>query len=217
MTFNFRKSLRETIANSDLPKAIESIGEVSIDSLMDSGVTKDIPILSTLLNIGKGITTVKNYLFAKKMIAFLKEISYLSESERNSLVEKLDNDSEFLEKTGERLIEALSNMDGEYKPKLLGIALRLYAHGEISAPDFERINYSLQRFLMCDINHLPDFCAMETGRARPTDDDPVTSNLINAGLAYVSSGFGGGGVHPTKVAHLLLKVAKESNIEQLQT
>lgn len=201
-------SLRETILKSDLPSVIESVGEISIDSILDKGLLKDVPILRTLHALGKAVGNIKDYLFAKKMMKFLQCISTISTKQRKKLISKLENDENFGIYAGEIIIELLSRVDGYKKPVLVANALKLYARGDISSTELQRINNAIDRFMLCDLNELRSFCAVNA-KSRATDENPITANLINSGLAYVGSGWGGGGVHPTETAKLFIRVVDE--------
>lgn len=183
-------SFRETVLKSDLPSVIQNAGEIGFDSLLDNGVLKDVPILSTMLAVGKTFGNVRDYFFAKKMIAFLRSISSLSEKERQKLIHLLDADEKFSKYAGEQIIELLSRIDSERKAVLVATALKLYALEEIDSLQLQRINYAIDRFMLCDAEEFRSF----TTRKRFKDNNPTTANFINAGLAYTSSHYDGGGI-----------------------
>lgn len=200
-------SLRETLVGSELPTLIHELGEIGVDSLLEDGLLKEVPIFGTVLALGKTAGSFRDYLFTRKLLRFLRSVADLDPEERVSMVNRLEKEPGFGAYAGERLIDLLSRLDDEAKPRLVGKALKLYAKCQITAEQLQRINYALERFLLCDLRLLREFCA--TGaKPRPTDDDPVTANFINAGLGHVSSGYGGGGVHPTQTAALLLRVVE---------
>lgn len=91
MTDNFDISFKKTILKSDLPAVIRNAGEIALDSLFDSGVLKNIPILNTLLQCGNTVGNIRDYLFAKKMLKFFENISNLSEAERKNGTSLLTN------------------------------------------------------------------------------------------------------------------------------
>ena len=202
-------SLKSTILKSELPDIIKTVGEISIDSLLDEGIIKELPVLKTFVSIGKTFNSIRDYFFAKKMMKFLKCISEMPEEERETLVSKLEKDPDFGEYAGERIAELLSRIDGEVKPTLVATALKLYAKEEISSSELQHLNYAINRFLLCDKTELIAFCS-QNSNLRATDSNPVTANFISSGLGYVESGYGGSGVHPTATAHLLLRVIKEA-------
>jgi len=206
MTDNLSSSFKKTILKSDLSLVIQNAGEIGFDSLLDNGVLKDIPLLNTLFSLGKTVSNVRDYFFAKKILVFLESISNLSETERNKLVAKLDADEKFGRYAGEQLIELLSRIDSEKKAVLAASALKLYACDRVTSSQLQRINNAIDRFMLCDLNELRSFCAVNGGQQ--TDGNPITANFINAGLAYVSSGLGGG-TYPNETAHLFLQVIDE--------
>ena len=146
-------SFRETITSSDLPAVIQDIGEIGIDSLLDDGVLKDVPILGSVLAIGKTFGTVRDYYLAKKLMSFLGELSSLPDKEREKLIVKLEADSKYKETIGAKIIDLLSRIDDERKPKLIANAFKLYLAGKIDYTELSRVNYSIERFQLCDQRH----------------------------------------------------------------
>lgn len=206
MTNGLGISLMETILKSDLPALINELGEIGIDTLIDDGVFKDVPIFGAITAISKTCGNIRDYYLSKKLLKFLKEISSLSAEERKMLIEKLDTDQKYASHIGERIIDLLSRLDDENKPSLIAKAFKLYAKGGLSYIQLQRINHAIERFLLCDLDELKSFCD-DNADFRKTDANPVTANFINAGLGYAASGAGAGGVHPTETAKLLIFVA----------
>jgi hypothetical protein len=211
MTENPGNSLVQTIVKSDLATVIYDAGEISIDSLLDDGLFKDIPIFNTIISIGKTFGNIRDFIFAKKMMLFLQSVSSLSTEERKKLIEKLEADNKYSGSVGETIVELLEKVDGLKKPILVANALKLYAKEEITFNQLQRVNNAIDRFLLCDIDELRKFC-INPSESFTTSDDPILANFINAGLGYVMSGFGGGGVHPTETAPLFVKIADDAKI-----
>lgn len=194
---------------SDLPSVIQNAGEIGIDSLLDKGLIKDIPVLNWMLAVGKTWSNIRDYLFAKKMFAFLQSISSLSENERQKLIHRLDTDEKLSNYAGEQIIELLSRIDSERKAILAATALKLYAREEIDSLQLQRINHAIDRFILCDIDKFRSFCK-EREAIRPEEDNPEIANFTNAGLVYVESGWGiAGTVSPNATASLFFLVLEE--------
>ncbi|NTV94379.1 MAG: hypothetical protein HGA75_03070 [Thiobacillus sp.] len=197
-------TLKETLVKSDLAGAILDLGEIGMDTLFTEGVLKEIPVLQSVLALGKTWAGVRDYFFAKRLLAFLKSFSELTAEERRDLVVRLDRDEAFGHYAGERLLDLLSRLDDERKPELIAKALKLYAAGRISGSQLQRVYHAVERLQLCDLGELEKFCRADE-KPRIADGDPVAVNFISAGLAYVSSGrHDGGGVHPTETARVLL-------------
>lgn len=199
-------SLKETILKSDLPKLIGDISETCIDSALEEGIARDIPVIGSVLAITKTYGNIRDYYLTKKLITFLQELSTLDSLQRIKLIEKLEKDEPFSNKVGEKIIDLLSRLDDQQKPLLIAKAFKLYVAGHLNYIQLQRISSSIERVLIYDLGELSAFCDENTETKKP-DYDPVLLNYINAGLATVpSGGFGGDGIHPTKTAKLLLKV-----------
>ena len=97
-------SFRETLLKSDFPSVIQNAGEIAYDSFFNSGLLKDIPILNWMYAVGRTYGAVRDYFFVKKMLAFLRSISSLSEKERQKLIHRLDADKKFSNYAGEQII-----------------------------------------------------------------------------------------------------------------
>jgi hypothetical protein len=205
MSKSIDKSIRETIAKSDLPGVIQDLGELSIDSLLDDGVLRDVPILGSLLSIGKTFGTVRDYILAKKLLSFLNELSGLSQAERDKLINKLEKDKEYEANIGEIIVDLLSRTDSDQKPILIAKAFKLYVQEKINYVELQRVNYAIERFQLCDLEEFKEF-VNDGENDRKTDERASTANFVNSGLGYAASGFGAGGVHPTETAKILMLV-----------
>lgn len=207
------KSFRKTVTTSELPSLIEQFGELTIDSMLDEGLLKEVPIFSTMRAIGKTVGHIRDVIFTRNMMLFLESLSSMDYAERQRLISMLNDDGNFGRYAGERILDLLDNLDGDKKPILLAVALRFYAEERITSEDLVRLNYALERFLLCDIDALKAFC-IDKEDVQKTDGSPEIVNFINSGLAYVGSGYGLGGVHPTETAKLLLQVFDASRFKK---
>lgn len=205
MSEELEDSMRKTIVKSKYHDAFLELGEVAYDSFLNEGVLKQIPILKQLLAIGQLYGNVRDYLLVKKLKLFFDEFSSLSESEREGLIDKLDTDSNYKLKIGEMVIQALSSFDDSEKSVFMAKAFKLYSAGQLTYEELLRVNHALGRFLLFDLDNLKVFCS--SSETALTENIPAHANFINAGLAYVASGYGVGGVHPNDTAHAFLRVA----------
>ena len=87
---------------------------------------------------------------------------------------------------------------------LVATALKLYAREEIDSLQLQRINYAIDRFMLCNIDVLRS-CPVDK---YIEDNDPLTANCINSGLVYISTALGGG-VYFNETARLFLRVLEE--------
>lgn len=154
------KSLAQTISESDLSKIGIDIAEISIDSILENGVLKDLPIVGSLIGIWKTGVAVNDYRFLNKMMLFLKESSILSESNRKKIIEDLE-DSEYQSEVGEKLIAIIDKLETGSKAKLLGKTLALFGNKIITKDEFWRVAFIIERLPMSDIIALKNWRNIE--------------------------------------------------------
>lgn len=201
------QSFKEALLNPELSNTILELGELGYDSLMRDGVLKEIPLLGIILSVGKTYGNIRDYFFAKTILKFLKELGTLSDAEKSDLIAKMESDKDYNTSVGGQVITLLSRLDDERKPELVAKAFKLYTKGQLTFVQLQRVNYAIERILLCDIDKLEEFCSEHGGTHLPRES-PVYANFINAGIGINVSGFGGGGTVSTETAQFLILVIK---------
>ena len=67
MSDKIQDSFNLTLKNSNLQNIVSDFAELSVDSILQEGVLKDIPIVSTLISLTKVGISINDKLFLKKM------------------------------------------------------------------------------------------------------------------------------------------------------
>lgn len=106
---NIQYNLVEAFSNSIKPEIISTamdLGEVALDSLLDSGIVKDIPLLNTVISVFKIGRSVKEAFYIKKLALFINNFN--NKTLETNKIEKYkkafsDNPKKF-EKEIERLL-----------------------------------------------------------------------------------------------------------------
>ena len=183
--------------------------ELGIDTALESGLLKDIPIVNTVVGIFNVAGTVKEHLLAKKLILFLNQLSIISQEQRTKMIERLNEDDKFSGRVGSAVIEILERMESERKPELAARVFAAYAREEISFEDLRRVLLALERVPSFDIDKLVEFSKAELIESAQMDEAMLLA-FVNAGLGVNNGGFDGGVVVPTKLCHLLIKIGLTS-------
>jgi len=68
-------SLLTTLKESNLTKISENALELGIDSILEQGLLREIPVVSTLTGLIRIGVGVRDYLFLKKLLAFLQQLA----------------------------------------------------------------------------------------------------------------------------------------------
>ncbi|MDG3581008.1 hypothetical protein [Galbibacter pacificus] len=188
------KSLTKTVKTSDLQNVSTDLTEVILDSMLDDGILKDIPILGSIVGMGKTASTIKDALFLKKIIYFLTELKDIPIEQREKMIDSIDNSEKQKIKIGEKLIFILDKCDDYLDAKYIGQFFRGFLESQITYEEFlqgARIiqniyNGDLEYFLGRDLSKIE----IEASTEEAPDDD--TFPLINSGIC-------GFGYNPTRV------------------
>jgi hypothetical protein len=146
----YSNSLEDTLKDSDLHNIGVGLSEVAIDNLMD-GVAKDIPIISTILSVGKVALGVRDRLFLKKIIHFISEVKDIPAEDRKEIIDKINNSSDYRVKVGEKLLYIIDRCDDYEKAKLIARMFSAFVSGEINYNEFLRSSSIIDRLMIEDI------------------------------------------------------------------
>ena len=86
-----------------------------IDTVLKDGVLKDVPILGTIVGVGKCIKNVYDIRFAKKLIAFLIPIKDVPQEKRVKAIQRWEEDENYRGKVGDTLLGMIERCDDTVK------------------------------------------------------------------------------------------------------
>lgn len=186
-----KKVDEEMIDYNDLKELDIELADILLSRTISSEIV-ELPIikmLSVIWEIGK---SVKEYLFKKKLIAFLIEINDIDLEKKDRYLKKI-KDNKLYEKTGISLLEILDSLDSVDKAKLVG---KLYLHvieNEVESDIFFRCTYLIDRCYYDDILELKKFKAQEKIMSKnKLMREEILDNLYGVGFLKIS-GYDGGG------------------------
>jgi len=177
--------------------------EIGVDAALDSGVLKDIPLVSTVVGLCNSFGTVKDNIFATKLIKFLNQLSEVPLHERMIMVDKLNEDDKFAGKTGTALIEILDRMESEAKPELAAKCFAAYANENITYNQLRHMLHAIERVPAFEINGLAEFSVTTIGTFEQFEQSTLLA-YVNAGLGMNNGGLDGGAILPTDLCRLFV-------------
>lgn len=145
------KSLEHTLKDSDLHNATISLAEVFADSLMEEGIAKEIPIIGTVIGLGKATMGIKESLFLKKIIYFISELKNISATKRHEMIDKIDSSGKFRTKVGEKLLYIIDKCDDHEKSQITARLFSAFLSEIISYDDFLRASYIVDQVMLEDL------------------------------------------------------------------
>lgn len=153
-------------------------GEVALDSFLENGPIRDIPIFGSALKAIQGVKAIRDSFFIKKLSEFVHSASTINPKKKQQFREKIAADSDFAKRTSTYLTVILDRLDEIEKSPLLAKIFGAYIEGIIDQQQMKRLASALDRALLADIIALKRFMI---------DKQPLTREnfygLEGAGLA----------------------------------
>lgn len=172
---SLKETVEETIKSNDLQSITKDLAEVAFDGFLKDGLIKDIPILGTIFGLGKGIMSISDRLFTKKLILFIYELKEMTFEERNKQISKIQQDSNYQDSIGEKLLMIIDKCNDSKKATWIG---KLFLHclkNEISYRDFIRCSEIINSASLYSINEIIN----KDYKGIPIDQE---DDLISSGL-----------------------------------
>jgi hypothetical protein len=162
-------------------QVLTDLSEVGLDSLLNEGIVRDIPILSNIVELAKAGISIRDWLFARKVASFLCGLQKTSSEQREAFCQKLQQNSNLRKRLGETLILLLERLDNLDKPQLLAKAFEAYMKEEITLEMFQRIASAI------DIAFIEDLKKVTQSDADEGSRELCLRNLIRSGLSQVDT------------------------------
>lgn len=175
----YSNSLEETLKDSNLQNVSTGLAEVVVDRLIDEGIAKDIPIIGTVVGLGKIALGIKERLFLKKIIYFISELKNISPKNRKHLVDKINSSGKFRVDVGEKLLFIIDRCEDHEKAQYIARMFAAFICEKISYEDFLRSASIIDRIMLEDLIW---FVSEDDGCFVYEEMD----DLINSGLFNIS-------------------------------
>jgi hypothetical protein len=147
-----------TLFDPTLSDACADIAELGIDSLLDGGVFKSIPVVSLLVGIGKTAQNIHDRNLLKQTIKFINTFNEksISKEKVDKYKKHLQENPHFAEEELGRVIILLDSNVDLIKSELLAKFYRAYVSEEISWDVFCELSEVNSRLFLSDISFLYD-------------------------------------------------------------
>ena len=153
------KSLSIAFANSLTEESISCISEfaeIGLDTIMEDGILKDIPIISTAISLYKIGSSIKERHNLKKLLIFLNEINkgIVGEEKLKKYREKFQSNEKFRNQEIEYLLVLIDRYIDYDKPQMLAKLYLAYLDGIIFWEELIKYAEVIDRFLIGDLQEL---------------------------------------------------------------
>lgn len=159
----------------DILSIIKDTGEILLDSQLNQGILKEIPIVSTMISVWNVGNSISDKLLATKIKSFLFELNSLDKSKISEFVARYEHDKDFNTRMSTKLVFILDKCDNEEKSRLIGKLFIAFILGKMDEHDFYSASKALNQITISDLEWFLDSLNFEI-------EDCGT--LISAGLVY---------------------------------
>lgn len=184
-----KKSLLDkAVISQESTKITENITEIIIDSFLENGTLKDIPVIGSLVSSYKIAMGIKEGFFFKKVLKFLFELKDIPIEKREKLLDKMNADEKYSSKLGEKIMLYLDKTEEYDKASIIGKLYSCVLKEKIDRETFERLCFMLDKVFIDDLIFLK--------RLHENEEDLKSdkymlekSNLSTVGFLGISEGF----------------------------
>ena len=141
---------------SNITDGIGEIVEVGLDTIMDEGILKEIPIVSTAISLYRFGDSIRERHHLKKLAVFIDQIrrSCPTEAKRQAYQEKFTSDAKFRNQELEYILILIDRFVSYDKPRMLARLYLAYLEGTIMWEEFTMYSEVVDRFLFLDCRTL---------------------------------------------------------------
>ena len=173
LALSFGNSLTEEVAD-----CVGEFAELGLDSIMEEGLLKDIPFISTAISIYRIGKTIHDRQYVKKLAIFIDEInkSAADETRLEDYREKFHNNDKFRCKELEYVMVLIDRYIGLEKPRMFAKLYLAYLDEKITWILFAEYAEILDRLLSSDIECLHFMC--RDGVTRVDDKNVSVESIL---------------------------------------
>jgi hypothetical protein len=136
---DIRKSLEAAIVDPALQDATSALAEAILDSSIENGILREIPIVGTIIGLGRAAVTIRDRLFLNKLRYLLTEIESVAVEDRENVISSINNSEEYSIKVGEKLLYIVDRREDHQAASLVGRVFRAFLEGSLDYESFVRL------------------------------------------------------------------------------
>lgn len=151
------QSFKETVFSEDSKRIIGNVAEITIDSILEEGLLKQIPIVSTVTSLCKIAINLHDRNLLKQTLSFINEFNSgeIDNAKLEKYKERMSN-NKIAEKELGRVLIILNRIIDEKKSKILAKLYLAYINENISWDKFCELSEISEKIFVQDIEVLLD-------------------------------------------------------------
>ncbi|PTY02228.1 hypothetical protein DB347_24465 [Opitutaceae bacterium EW11] len=152
------------------------LGEVALDSVLQDGLLKDLPVIGTAVSLCKIGGTIRDRLFMRDVASFIQNTKGIPAEKTGLFLARIDSEPEMKGRLQESIVRYVANCDDHAKIEVLARLFRALVCRVISQDTFLRLCFATRTIYSDDLLAIvrPDL---------PTDHQAI-QNCAHAGLSF---------------------------------
>lgn len=150
-------ALVDEVTGNHLKDLFAEGAEITLDSFLEDGILKEIPFFGVFYKGFKAAFGIRESIFAKKIYRFLTELKDIPHEQRLRFIQQLEDQKEFRQKVGEKLLVLIEQLDDLEKPQIIGRLLKAAITEKISYEEFLRVSSIVQRAFLPDLRKISNY------------------------------------------------------------
>jgi uncharacterized ubiquitin-like protein YukD len=146
-------SLEETLKDSNLQEITTDLAEALLDTAFEEGLLKDIPIIGTLLGLGKTAIKLSDRLLLKKIIYFISELKDIDISKRKEMILRIDSSKKQRIKVGEKLLYISDKCADHETTEFVAMLFAAFLNEKITYSEFLKSSLIIERIFVEDLKN----------------------------------------------------------------
>jgi len=147
-------SLLDNISDPNLGNTLSDVAEIAIDSIIDDGLLKDLPIIGSIVNISKATVSIRDKIFTKKILIFLKGLDSCPIKKREEFLKKISTNLKKKEKLGETLIVILDRLNDMNKSVIIANLFKAFIEENLTYQEFTKISNIVSNVQLDDLQFM---------------------------------------------------------------
>lgn len=149
-------SFKDSLFDDNAKEILKDVAELGIDSVMEDGITKDIPIVGTLVTLGKLGVNIQQRNLLKQTLTFIETFNSgnIDKKKLNDYKEKINNHPKKAEDELGRIIILLNNNIDSIKSEILANFYLSYVNEYINWDRFCELSDASSRLFISDLTVL---------------------------------------------------------------
>lgn len=171
---NYNSLIEKSLLSDDLKKITQDISESIIDSILEDGLLKEIPLISTSISLYKAGQSFRLRNYIKNLYIFLFQLKDIDLHIKENFIKRIDDEENAKNELFERILFLIEKLDNSYKSEIIGKLFKSYIYDKINLNDFLRLCLIIERAFHNDLKYF-----VYNNSPRLTENEETRSNFFS--------------------------------------